>query len=336
MPLQPPPKKKAPAPPLQAGPVTASTPSPAPTSAHTPGPPTAPPTSTNTPSTPALPHSSSPPASRSPKGKIPKPKQGVAPTPKRRPSKAPPPAIRAESPATPSNNSSAKRPREEDDHVVDVEAPSPRNVSNEPSPPQRVKPDWENPPSEELKKRAEEVKAESADDANSFFEQMSELFKKENGGQESTLPADLSETLRMLLRSCGSLPEASDNPLVFSDPVTGRESPPASAGSFEEFIDYSFGQDNQLDDEEGSKAHTPELVSSSTNLSPESNTDGDNSLLATIATSVSDVKKEDHQDLRLGLWKEFDGGESAYYQPFEWKWDSPMPVLEQSWAVSTS
>jgi hypothetical protein len=347
MPLHPPPKKKAPAAALQAGPpVTASTPSPAPTSAHTPGPPPAPPTSTpltTTPSTPALQHSSSPPASRSPKGKIPpKAKQSAAPTPKRRPSKTTPTAIRAESPATPSSNTSIKRPREEDDHVVDVEASSSGHVSNEPSPPKRVKTGWENPPNEELKKRAEEVTAESSEDASSFFEQMSELFKKatDNGEQESTLSADLSEALHMLLGGCASVPEASDNPLVFGDSVTGRESPPASAGfkdAFEEFIDYSFGQDNQIDDEEeGSKAQTPELVSSSTNLSPESNADGENSLLATIATSVSDVKKEDHQDLRLGLWKEFDGGESAYHQPFEWKWDSPMPVLEQSWAVSTS
>ena len=164
----------------------------------------------------------------------------------------------------------------------------------------------------------------------------------EREGKERQLRKELEETRERRVRGMILSPEKSDNALasslVSNVSGSGRESPPAS-DPFQEFVDYSFGQqDNQpeLDGEEGSKAHTPELVSSSTNLSPESNTDGENSLLATIATSVSDVKKEDHQDLRLGLWKEFDGGESAYYQPFEWKWDSPMPVLEQSWAVSTS
>jgi len=175
------------------------------------------------------------------------------------------------------------------------------------------------------------------EDANVFFEQMSELLKKnaDNEGQGSALYADLSETIGMLLKGCAS--ETSDNGL-FGEAVTGRESSPPTGlkDAFEEFIDYSFGQpDGQLDHEEGSKAHTPDLVSSSsTNLSPESNTDGENSL--STMSSLSDIRKDDPHDLRLGLWKEVDGGESAYYQPFEWKWDGMMPVLEQSWAVSTS
>ena len=252
------------------------------------------------------------------------------------------PAVSADSP---SSNTSVKRPREEEENVSEVEVAPPgqvaSHVANEPSPPKRIKTEWENPPTEELKKRTEAVeKLETADDANSFLEQVSELLRKavDSEGQESTLTADLSETLGMILKGCASVPEASDSGLSFGDTVTGRDSPPPSTYAFEEFIDYSFVQpDGQLDDEDLSKAHTPDLVlSSSTNPSPESNTDGEHPQLTMGATSVSDIKKEEYHDLRLGLWKELDGGESAYYQPFEWKWDSPMPVLEQSWAVSTS
>lgn len=293
--------------------------------------------------------SASSPASRSPKGKIPaKPKQAPTSASKqRRSSKAVTPAVSADSP---SSNTSAKRAREEDENGAEVEATPPgpvthNVVANEPSPPKRIKTEWENPPTEELKKRTEAVeKLETVEDANTFLEQVSELLRKavDSEGQESTLTADLSETLGMILKGCASVPEASDSGLSFGDAMTGRDSPlPSTAfkDTFEEFIDYSFGQvDGQLDEEDASKAHTPDLVlSSSTNPSPESNADGEHAIQSTIGvTSVSDIKKEEYHDLRLGLWKELDGGESAYYQPFEWKWDSPMPVLEQSWAVSTS
>jgi len=337
MPLQQPPmKRKAAGSAFAVGQgAAASTPSPA---AHTPGPPTASTPRTNPPSTPAMASASSPSAPKSPKGKIPaKSKQGTAPAPKqRRQSKTVTPAVSADSP---SSNTSVKRHREEEENVAEAEAATPsqvaNTVANEPSPPKRIKTEWENPPSEELQKKVEAVeKLETVDDANSFLEQVSELLRKavDNEGQESALTADLSETLGMILKGCASVPEASDSGLSFGD-VVGRDSPlPSTAfkDAFEEFIDYSCGQpDGPLDDE-----HTPDLVSSSTNPSPESNADGENSHNA--RTSVSDIKKEDYHDLRLGLWKELDGGESAYYQPFEWKWDSPMPVLEQSWAVSTS
>ncbi|KAF8638705.1 hypothetical protein AX17_002000 [Amanita inopinata Kibby_2008] len=349
MSLQQPPSKRKPTPAIASG--AQSTPSPAPASAHTPVLAALPNASTpgaNAP-TPALPSPASPQAPKSPKGKAPvKPKQTPV-SKQRRPSKVAPPAALLEPPArvaTP--NASVKRPREDDDDIIEPAGTSPGRVNtvvNEPSPPKRIKTEWENPPNEDFKKAEVEEKIETTDDANLFLEQVSELLRKaaDTEGQESTLSADISETLGMILKGCTSVPEAPENGLPsvsIGESTTGRDSPPPSTGfrdAFEEFIDYSFGQqDGQLDDDEGSKAHTPDLVSSSTNLSPESNTDGEIAQASTAAASLSDIKKEDYHDLRLGLWKEFDGGESAYYQPFEWKWDSPMPVLDQSWAVSTS
>ncbi|PFH46808.1 hypothetical protein AMATHDRAFT_50769 [Amanita thiersii Skay4041] len=349
MPLQQPPLRK-PAPPAPIGGLPTS--SPVPTSAHTPSSNPIPSVSTpaNAPPTPALAPASSPQTPKSPKGKVPaKPKVPI--TKQRRPSKPIPPATPTESPVQvptpPTHVLGVKRPREED-NLTDSAVPSPaaqgNTVVNEFSPPKRPKTDWELPPSEQLKQKAEaKENIETTDDANAFLEQVSELLKRaaDTEGRESTLPADLSETLGMILKGCSTVPDGQDHgfPTMRSiDASVGRDSPPPSGfkDAFEEFIDFSFGQqDGQLDDDEGSKAHTPDLVSS-TNLSPESNVDGDNNLQLSSIATTSDIKKEEHPDLRLGLWKEFDGGESAYYQPFEWKWDSPMPVLEQSWAVGTS
>lgn len=148
-------------------------------------------------------------------------------------------------------------------------------------------------------------------------------------GQESSL-TDISETLDLILKGYGSVPDAPDgagiSSLGMGEPNGVRDSPPApqlpAGDEFVEYFDFSsFGNE----DDSSSKVATPDLVSSSsTNPSPESD-------------ASSDIKTEEISDLlRLGTWKEIDGGESAFYQSGDWKWDSPMPTLEQPWAIFTS
>jgi hypothetical protein len=89
---------------------------------------------------------------------------------------------------------------------------------------------------------------------------------------------------------------------------------PTLGDPFDEFLDFSFGT---VEDEDST---TPHLVSSS-NPSPESNHDAESGhdLLASASPSTIDVKTEDFSGpLRLGTWKEIDGGEAAYFQTTEW------------------
>ncbi|KAJ7575874.1 hypothetical protein C8J56DRAFT_1171771 [Mycena floridula] len=56
-----------------------------------------------------------------------------------------------------------------------------------------------------------------------------------------------------------------------------------------------------------------------------------------IDSELSKAKVEEFSDpLQLGVLREIDGGEAAYYHSNEWKYDTPMSVLEQPWAMSTS
>jgi len=60
-------------------------------------------------------------------------------------------------------------------------------------------------------------------------------------------------------------------------------------------------------------------------------------LVSSSSTNPSPESGSEFTDpLRLGTLKEVDGGESTYFHPSEWKWDNPMPMLEQPWAIFTS
>ncbi|KAF5382094.1 hypothetical protein D9615_004211 [Tricholomella constricta] len=285
---------------------------------------------------------SSPQAPKSPKGKAPmKPKN----PPKRRPSVKNPPTPgsilpttdQAQTPGS-STGGNVKRQREED--TLNPFGASP-NV-NEPSPPKRVKTEWEGPPSDVLKKKAEAVEnVKTEEDASAFLEQMTELIKMAGEGQES-LSSDISETLDMILKGYGTVPEGPEAALGLSSlGGLGESSMPSSstkppADEFVEFFDFSSFGTLDEDNDDDSKAPTPELVSSSsTNPSPESGSEADAAHHALL--SSTEPKTEELPDLlRLGPWKEIDGGESAYYQSGDWKWDSPMPAQEQPWAIFTS
>ncbi|KJA23009.1 hypothetical protein HYPSUDRAFT_163989 [Hypholoma sublateritium FD-334 SS-4] len=319
--LQPPPIKR------QKGNGAVNTPSPAAMQVSTPAPVNAPtPTAT----------ASSPPASaKSPKTKSTKAKQ--PPAPRRKVSRAVPPnqlpaatSSEQSQPIASTSSGHAKRPREED-AVFDMGTPGNSGVANEPSPPKRSKTEWESPPSEESRKRQEAVdNIKTEEDASQFLEQMTEYIKQ-TAEHEAT---DISETLDMILKG---YPNSGDGfgSMSMVDLGSGREASPMADPIFDQFIDFSFGTN---DDDDGSKAPTPDLVSSSsTNTSPESNHEADPSHHTLNSTSSSELKTEDTADmLRLGPWKDIDGGEASYYQTNEWKWDSPMPTMEQPWAIFNS
>ncbi|KAJ7573924.1 hypothetical protein C8J56DRAFT_803727 [Mycena floridula] len=260
----------------------------------------------------------------------------------RRPSTRAAPVVPPTEVASPSNVP-VKRPREEDVSVsTPNHAPSPAEVANEPSPPKRIKTEWEGPPTEAIRKQNEAVEKalQSDDEAVAFFDKMSELLRQATNAEtqeSSNLSADLTETLDQILKGCSAIPDAPDSLLLDS---IRESSPPPPMLFSDEFFDFSSyagsSFDSELpateDDGSVSKAPTPDLISSSANPSPESEAD-----TSPHAFSYNEVKVEEFPDpLRLGVLKEIDGGEAAYYHSNDWKYDAPMPVPEQPWAIFTS
>lgn len=167
---------------------------------------------------------------------------------------------------------------------------------------------------------------------NEWLEQLLKLAAQDSSQEPQP---DVWENITTILNEC-AVPDAAESSSRSLESNGRRDSPSLSLPAVDEFIEYiDFSSFGTLDDDEnGSKAHTPDLVSaSSTNPSPESGSEID----AVGQGATTDWKLGDIPDLsdplRLGPWKEIDGGESAYYQHSDWKWDSPMPTLEQPWAV---
>jgi len=288
---------------------------------------------------------SSPPASttKSPKSKAAaKPKPAPINAKQRRASKVAPPVAPAPVPVELTQSSATangKRPREEENSSGSGGATTggaSQDVASEPSPPKRFKTEWEAQPSDALRKKTEPAaNVKSDEDTSAFLEQMTELIKLGN--------TDISDTLEMILKGYGSVPDAIDGTgMPLAGPSNGNREPtpppmPVS-DAFDEFFDFSFGT---VEDEESiSKAPTPDLISSSsTNPSPESNHEAEagHHMLTSTSSSTMEIKTEEMSDLlRLGTWKEIDGGEAAYYQTPEWKWDSPNLTLDQPWAIFNS
>ncbi|KAJ7773049.1 hypothetical protein B0H16DRAFT_1363068 [Mycena metata] len=277
--------------------------------------------------------------------KSPKTKPKAKPAPKRRASvkTAAPPSIPPPEPATasaPSPNGN-KRPRPEESSPPHQSHASPSNapsnapgpsVANGPSPPKRIKVEWEGPPNPAITARAEQVEnVKTEEDSAAFLEQMTELFKMAGGNDGQELTSDFSETLDTIFKGFGASTDegaSGMSSLGVGDGSAPQDSAPPVVDEFEFFDFSSFGEE----DDTGSKAETPDLVSS-TNPSPESGSEVD----AAHALTSTDVKSEDFSnDLRLGVWKEVDGGESAYFQAGQWKWDTPMQSLDQPWAIFNS
>lgn len=311
--------------------------------ASTPTPPASTPTPAANAATPATPITApSPKTPKSPKGKN-ATKQKVPPQPKRKLSKAVAPTPEAVQPTAPSPSSSLKRQREEETPAASGSS----GVSNAPSP-KKAKTEWDSTPSEALAKKEEQIdNIKSDEDASVFLEQMTELIRlhASNDGQGDSLTSDISETLDMILKGCGQDPSDSSGassmaPLGLGD-ASQPSNPLPAADEFQDFLDFtSCAAEDPLDP---SKPATPDLISSSsTNPSPESATDAadaaglsaasDNARLANLK---SDSDLYDPDPLRLGVWREIDGGESAYYQSDKWNWEGPMQALEQPWAFAS-
>jgi hypothetical protein len=279
---------------------------------------------------------SSPAAPKSPKGKA-KAKQTASkrkmstapnalPAPTSAPASVPTQAPQESAPyQPPTMNGSGKRPREEDAPSGNV-APSPASaVVDQPSPPKRSKVEWgEGPQSEELQQKKGQIEnIKSEEDTSQFLEE----FIKIVGGDPVRDTNGFAE-LSMLLKECTQ--HAPTDDLSSFPPL---EPPPMMKDELEQYFDFSLGGE---DDD----SKTPELVSSSTtDTSPGSNS-GNEPTSEGAATSISNETKKDEsldftQLTHLGLWSGVDGGESAYYQTPEWRFDSSMPT-QDPWAISTS
>jgi len=197
--------------------------------------------------------------------------------------------------------------------------------------------------SEELVKKQQEIENTKTDeDAAAFFDSMKELFAM-TASTHNEMHHDIASTLDQILAGVAQDPA---DAAALSVHGVGDAGPPPTALSphmapandaFLEFIDFSSF--TTLEDEDNdSKAPTPDLVhSSETNPSPESGSEGD---LLGITGSPDKTKIDELGDrsdpLRLGSLREIDGGESAYYQGGDWKWEGSMPTLDQPWAIFTS
>lgn len=259
------------------------------------------------------------------------------------------PSIAGKGPATPEMTPSVvgvKRPPEEDVAALTNVAPSEAEASNVPSP-KKAKTEWEGETSEALLKKQQELEnIKTDDDAAAFFDRMKELFAM-SASTDNEIHHDIASTLDQILAGVAQEPaDAAATAAALSVHGAGDAGPPPTALSphmgpandaFLEYIDFSSF--TTLEDEDSdSKAPTPDLVpSSETNPSPESGSEGD--LLGSTG-SPDKTKIEEPGDrsdpLRLGSLREIDGGESAYYQADNWKWEGPMHTLDQPWAIFTS
>jgi hypothetical protein len=235
-----------------------------------------------------------------------------------------------------------KRAREEDVQPLPPPPPPPASAttpntmtSGEPLP-KKVKPtEWGGPPSEAVAKKKQQVEdVKTEEDAQMFFNSVTDWLQQ--GGE----PSEISEALEMLLKGCTSDTEASSPSLApfglgdsGQDPLASSSSVVQPMDEFHQFFDFSSYQEDN--------AATPALTSSSTNLSPASAPEADSShhgsTSAPDTAAIADPKKEQQFDLssslQLGIFREIDRGESAYYQPPELKWDGPPPELESPWAI---
>ncbi|KAK7051102.1 hypothetical protein VNI00_005214 [Paramarasmius palmivorus] len=304
---------------------------------------TPPPANASTPNAPTPTHNvGSPQTPKSPKTKAPaKPRQQQQ---KRRLSSVSkhPSTPTTEPAQIPAPTNGVKRPREEEEpsppnvggSSSTPTVPGPPGATNEPSPPKRVKTDWEGSISDELKKKTEAVEnIKTEEEASSFLEQMFSSVSNIADGTAGGLPAEFCQTLDAIFKGVSTIPDSEgsgDVSSILGGDIIGRSSPSPVKDEFVEFFDFSSFGAAQEGDESDSKADTPDLIpSSSTNPSPESNHESDPTLHV-----LNDMKSEEISDpLRLGTLKEIDGGESAYYQSHEWKWESSMATLDQPWAM---
>ena len=108
---------------------------------------------------------------------------------------------------------------------------------------------------------------------------------------------------------------------------------------FFDFTSYGLPEEDS-----GSKADTPDLVQASSSVGPSPGSASETEVHAAASTAADTAKIADPKSEPSGgdsmsqdLWRAIDGGESAFYNSTDsWKWDQPMPALEQPWAIYSS
>ncbi|CCM06732.1 uncharacterized protein FIBRA_09026 [Fibroporia radiculosa] len=242
-----------------------------------------------------------------------------------------PPAAASTPPVPFADSRAGKRQRDDEPVVVGDE------VNNAPSP-KKAKTGTEG---EQLSDASPAHKPdmeplETDEDVVKFFEQMHSMLQMippddGNGPQ-------ISQMFSQILKGCGD----STDPLPELGGL-GEENIQATSAPQQDVLDFfdfsSFGTDEEV----GSKAATPELMqASSTNPSPGSGSEADAAHSSSTGFDPARIVSGDEGDsisemLRLGTWKEIDGGESAYYQSSDgWKWDAPMHASDSAWAIYTT
>lgn len=238
-------------------------------------------------------------------------------------------------PATPNSDASVKRRREEEEPVTIQSVPSPKRT--------KTSSDWEESPSEALVKRNEQLeKIKTDEEASKFLEEFNELMKQASTVEVQASMASVSDTLDQILKSYTTgndfaptteMPESSGLAAV-GEHRQRSPSPTGGVAISDEFGDF-FDFSSFAEDDSGSKAPTPDLViTSSTNPSPESASDPTGTPFTMDIAAGEDSTAGDLR--RLGIWKEVDGGEGAFFQQDHWKFDTPMPTLDQPWAIFQS
>ncbi|KIK96023.1 hypothetical protein PAXRUDRAFT_11085 [Paxillus rubicundulus Ve08.2h10] len=284
----------------------------------------------------------SPQTPKSPKSKA-ATKTRAAPRPSRKPSttgKGP-----AMPETAPPSVAGVKRPPEDDVAALTNAAPSETDANNAPSP-KKVKTEWDGEPSEALVKKQQEIEnIKTDDDATAFLDRVKELFAM-TASADNEIHSDIASTLDQILAGVAQEPtDAAATAAAFSAYGSADGLPPSALSphmgpandAFLEFIDFSSF--TTLEDEDNdSKAPTPDLVpSSETNPSPESGSEGDSLGSLPSPDKTKTDEPGDYSDpLRLRSLREVDGGESAYYQADNWKWEGSMPTPDQPWAMFTS
>lgn len=242
-----------------------------------------------------------------------------------------PSAVDQSSPAAATPETGSKRRREED---ASPAAPTPIDAPS----PKKARTDWEGPVNGELAKRNQEADAvQTDDDAAKFFADMTDLLKMASSdGQEYS--AEISDAIDKALQGYSD-PTAGDGGFgLLSDVGASSDaSNNLTLGDGFEFFDFTSYNNSASEDDAGSKAATPDLLQASTGPSPESGSETDAAhppVDHSVRIAQLKGEVEDGIDLGLSIWKEVDGGQGAYHHPSEgWKWDSPMPALDQPWAI---
>ncbi|KAH9846241.1 hypothetical protein C2E23DRAFT_767284 [Lenzites betulinus] len=258
------------------------------------------------------------------------------------------PATPASAP-TPDSALGSKRPREED-----LVGSSSSAAAAQPAA-KKIKTEWDEPASDAQAKRQAEADAVKTDeDAAKFFEQMSSWLNQvssDNEGQVS-LKSEIATSLDEILKAYPDVPDDGGLSALagssFLDSITvGGASPKAGVATVDPSDFFDFSSYGLPEEDAGSKAATPDLVQASSSVGPSPGSASETEAHPPASSSSADTAKiadakggepgEGVDAISQELYRAFDGGESAFYNASDsWKWDQPMPALEQPWAVFSS